>query len=202
MYHSATPNLKAPFPGTVDVRLQSPANSVSYSSWGTVPTPPPAVRSPPIYPASFGSPPPSCNGIPSLHPSLHPPAHLLAYDIRLPPPPITDIAFKPLLTKTCVSVKDQREFTFNVENLNGVTVQDILNIIFVRLQAPMTRFDVSRLPLEEKASAQDSFHSRTAHDPREYAQGMKSLDRLSGKFRFIGLVPSPNTPGVWEILFA
>ncbi|GLB42535.1 hypothetical protein LshimejAT787_1105500 [Lyophyllum shimeji] len=185
--------------GGVDPRIQSPASNVSYSSWGTVSAPPTTVRSPaPLN----GSPAPRPNGPPSLHPLLQPPGHLLQYDIRTRPQPINDLAFYPALTKTCISVKALREFTFNVENLSGITVQDILNMLYARLQHPMTRDDLGRLAPGESASAQKSFHSRTALDPSEYPKGMKCLDRLSGKFHFMGLVPSADVPGVWEIQLA
>ncbi|KAF8069320.1 hypothetical protein FPV67DRAFT_1669326 [Lyophyllum atratum] len=196
MYYPAPPTPKTRTAGSVDIRLQSPASNVSYSSWGTVSTPPTPVR----FPQPLNTPRP--NGPPSVHPLLQPPGHLLKYDIRTRPQPITDLAFYPTLTKTCISVQGLREFTFNVENVEGITIQDVLNVLHTRLQRGMSRSELSPLTPEERNSAQASFHSRTTLDPSEYPQGMKCLDRLSGRFHFMGLVPSPSTPGVWEIHFA
>ncbi|KAG5637114.1 hypothetical protein H0H81_005752 [Sphagnurus paluster] len=180
---------------TVDRRGQS---SSTYSSWGTISTTPTSLTSASAYPSALGSPAPALQ----LHPALHPPpAHQLPWDIRTSPPPVMDIAFKPTLTKTCLSVRGFPEFTFNVENMRGVTVYDILYTIHARLNTSMTRADLERYTPQESAHAQASFHARTQNDREAYSKGMRFLDRLAGRLRFVGLTPS-STPGVWEIHFA
>ncbi|KAF8645130.1 hypothetical protein AX16_007958 [Volvariella volvacea WC 439] len=83
-----------------------------------------------------------------------------------------------------------------------VTILDVITGIYQALQQPASKEEYLREDQNRQLAIARAFEARTAHNPQEYRRGLKRIDFLDGRHRFIGISKTDEGPQVWKLSVA
>ncbi|KDQ61124.1 hypothetical protein JAAARDRAFT_191235 [Jaapia argillacea MUCL 33604] len=148
-----------------------------------------------------------------IHPALvlrHPPTmffnlllsiNRMAFMVRYPTSPMPELATRPPTTRLSINVPQLPQWSFTVENPNGVTVYDVLVRIHSKMNGRVTQAEwQSQFSESAQQTATASFQARTSGDDATRQDGVKRVDFLGANTWCAGLRADGST-GRWDVLF-
>ncbi|KAH8823051.1 hypothetical protein DL96DRAFT_1616540 [Flagelloscypha sp. PMI_526] len=190
----------------------SPAYSVS-----TLPSSP-GIATPPMYQLHASLPPPSPNTIGSpmpviIHPILgvsaipalswdvsKPLASLVPLDKNMPQVVLAEPATNPGFTTLRLSISGI-PWCINVASLTPViTIYDVLKAIERFMKTPVTAAEYQSIPTNaQREAVSRAFTARHGGDATVKHEGLKRVDWLCGRYRFLGLKTTGKSGLEWEL---
>ncbi|KAF7967794.1 hypothetical protein HWV62_32977, partial [Athelia sp. TMB] len=144
----------------------------------------------------------------------------IAFDVSLPTPAVTNAArptplsaaqladpavFPPAPALHLVSALPWT-LTVTPDAHPYVTVLDVLRALYNALRIPASRGEFAKETAAAQAAIGAAFHARVARDPATHAgereKGLKRVDFLQGRNRFLGLSSTKLGPHVWALNLA
>lgn len=96
--------------------------------------------------------------------------------------------------------------TITAQSHAYVTVLDVLTQLYSLLRLPVSRVEYEKEKAATQAEISRAFHARIERDPRthvaEREKGLKRIDFLQGRNRFLGLSSTSHGPHVWALNLA
>ena len=116
------------------------------------------------------------------------------------PAQLHEPALYPPALRLHIKVPGHSTWAFDVENTQGITLQDVLSTIHRQLHRGLSHSDFLKLTEEEQAGAYQSLQRRAVHDPVLFHQGVKRLDFIYPRLRFAGLTRDSDGSS-WNLNF-
>lgn len=87
----------------------------------------------------------------------------------------------------------------NIQNPQGVTVENVLEALYNELQHIVGRGEYPTFPIQTQNYASIVFHTRTRENHAEHIQGIKRVDFLCSKTQFLGLTRATDGSDMWVV---
>ncbi|KAF9461021.1 hypothetical protein BDZ94DRAFT_1310991 [Collybia nuda] len=149
---------------------------------------------------------------PSLHYLLdYDPTGCLIYDIRLPPNHsrpkmaqrlnIQEAATSPAVQQMYIRIPGL-PWAIDVRNPQGVTLENVLSIMFATLQGVLAKEEFGILSSQLANTASATFHARARVNPQAMSEGVKRVDCLGSKVLFLGITRAVDGTNTWNVRFS
>jgi hypothetical protein len=105
----------------------------------------------------------------------------------------------PRLTVLIRSSQFPWSITITPSNAPCVTIDDVLRGIYLALEQPASEAEYKAAPAELQKTVSRAFTLRCQGRPELEKHGLKRVDFLGTKIRWVGLTPTSRGPDVWEL---
>lgn len=93
-------------------------------------------------------------------------------------------------------------WAIDVQNTQGVTLENVLSTMFVTLQGIITKDEYGVLSSQLANAASATFHARARINPQAMSEGVKRVDCLGSKVLFLGIIRAVDGSNTWNVRFS